>query len=378
MPSRAAPTASNGTEEKTAQNVRQVEVIVANLKRRFSGVTSTVLALLPVQSRRIRIAALGPNLPSHWQCITWRGLFRHGWQLPPGRRFRIWHARRNIEMLTGLILRSVLRMPLKLVFTSAAQRRRSAWSRFLLARMDAVIAASPEAESYLEVPSTIILHGVDTARYRPAEDRNTQWAATGLPGKFGIGVFGRVRAQKGTDRFVDVMLCLLPRYPDFTAVIVGGITLDQRGFADDLRAKVSSARLADRILFLDELPADEVPAWLRRVTIVVGPQVWEGFGLVPLEAMASGTAVVASRVGAARHLIVEGETGYLVDADDMAGLEARIESLMRDPAAAAAMGRRGRAHVEQRFSIEREAAGIQEIYERLWSAASDGRERPGR
>jgi len=378
MPSRAAPTARNGIEEKTAQDVRQVEVIVANLKRRFSGVTSTVLALLPVQSRRIRIAALGPNLPSHWQCITWRGLFRHGWQLPPGRRFRIWHARRNIEMLTGLILRSVLRMPLKLVFTSAAQRRRSAWSRFLLARMDAVIAASPEAESYLEVPSTVILHGVDTARYRPAEDRNAQWAATGLPGKFGIGVFGRVRAQKGTDRFVDVMLCLMPRYPDFTAVIVGGITLDQRGFADDLRAKVSSARLADRILFLDELPADEVPAWLRRVTIVVGPQVWEGFGLVPLEAMASGTAVVATKVGAARHLIVEGETGYLVGADDMADLEARIESLMRDPAAAAAMGRRGRAHIEQRFSIEREAAGIQEIYERLWSAASGGRERPGR
>ena len=378
MPPRAAPTASNGIEDKTAQDVRQVEVIVANLKRRFSGVTSTVLALLPVQSRRIRIAALGPNLPRHWQRITWRGLFRHGWQLPPGRRFRIWHARRNIEMLTGLVLRSVLRMPLKLVFTSAAQRRRSAWSRFLLARMDAVIAASPEAESYLEVPSTVVLHGVDTARYRPAEDRNAQWAATGLPGKFGIGVFGRVRAQKGTDRFVDVMLCLLPRYPDFTAVIVGGITLDQRGFADDLRAKVSSARLADRILFLDELPADEVPAWLRRVTIVVGPQVWEGFGLVPLEAMASGAAVVATRVGAARHLIVEGETGYLVDADDVAGLEARIESLMRDPAAAAAMGRRGRAHIEQRFSIEREAAGIQEIYERLWSAASDGRERPGR
>jgi len=42
------------------------------------------------------------------------------------------------------------------------------------------------------------------------------------------------------------------------------------------------------------------------------------------------------------------------------------------------MGRRGRVHIEQRFSIEREAAGIQEIYERLWSAASDGRERPGR
>jgi mannosyltransferase len=378
MPSRAAPASSNGIEEKSVQDVRQVEVIVANLKRRFSGVTSTVLALLPVQSHRVRIAALGPNLPRHWPRITWGGLFRHGWQLPPRRPFRIWHARRNLEMLTGLVLRSMLRMPLKLVFTSAAQRRRSAWSRFLLSRMDAVIAASPEAESYLEVPSTVVLHGVDTTRYRPAEDRNALWSATGLPGKFGIGVFGRVRAQKGTDRFIDAMCRLLPRYPDFTAVIVGAITPDQRGFADALRTRISEARLTDRVVFLNELPADEVPVWLRRVIIVVGPQVWEGFGLVPLEAMASGTAVVATKVGAARHLIVEGETGYVVGADDMAGMEARIESLMRDPAAAAAMGRRGRAHVEQRFSIEREAAGIQEIYERLWGAASAGRERSGR
>jgi mannosyltransferase len=352
--------------ERAAQDVRQVEVIVANLKRRFSGVTSTVLALLPAQSRRVQVAALGPNLPRDWPRITWGGLFRHGWQPPPRRTFRIWHARRNIEMLTGLALRSLLRMPLKLVFTSAAQRRRGAWSRYLLSRMDAVIAASPEAASYLSVPYVVVLHGVDAARYRPAHDRNAEWAAAGLPGKFGIGVFGRVRAQKGTDRFVDVMCRLLPRYPDFTAVIVGAITPDQRAFANALRAKVSAARLDERMVFLDELPADEVPAWLRRVTIVVGPQVWEGFGLVPLEAMASGTAVVATKVGAARHLIVEGETGYLVEPDDMAGLAARIESLMKDPGAAASMGRRGRAHVERHFSIEREAAGIQEVYDRLW------------
>jgi mannosyltransferase len=354
--------------ESTAQDVRQVEVIVANLKRRFSGVTSTVIALLPAQSRRIRIAAIGPNLPRDWPRITWAGLFRHGWRSPPGRLFRIWHARRNIEMLTGLILRSVLRMPLKLVFTSAAQRLRGSWSRFLLSQMDAVIAASPEAATYLAVPYDVVLHGVDTTRYRPAKNRDAEWAATGLPGKFGIGVFGRVRAQKGTDRFVDIMCRLLPRYPDFTAVIVGAITPDQKAFADALRAKISAAGLGDRMVFLDELPAGEVPAWLRRVTIVVGPQVWEGFGLVPLEAMASGTAVVATKVGAARHLIVEGETGHLVESNDVAGLEARIESLMRDPSAAAAMGRSGRAHVERNFSIDREAVGIQEVYDRLWGA----------
>jgi len=360
--------------ENPVQDVRQVEVIATNLKWRFSGVTSTILALLPVQAKRARIAALGPNLPREWPRITWSGLFRHGWRSPPGRAFRIWHARRNIEMLAGLILRAVLRMPLKLVFTSAAQRRHSSWTRFLLARMDAVIAVSPEAASHLDVPCEVVLHGVDTARYRPAEDRDAQWAATGLPGRYGIGVFGRVRAQKGTDRFVDVMCRLLPRYPDFTAVVVGAITPDQRRFADALHAKIAAAGLDKRIVLLQELPADDVPAWLRRVTLVVGPQVWEGFGLVPLEAMASGVAVVATRVGAARHLIAEGETGYLVEPDDMAGLEARIESLMRDPAAAAAMGRRGRAHVVQRFSIEREAVGIQGVYDRLWGAVPAGRQ----
>ena len=348
------------------QDVRQIEVVVANLKRRFTGVTSTVLALLPAQSKRIKVAALGPNLPRHWPRITWTGLLRHGWRPPPERASRIWHARRNIEMSTGFFLRSVLRMPLKLVFTSAAQRRRGIWMRFLISRMDAVIAASPEAASYLSVPNEVVLHGVDTARYRPAADRDSEWAATGLPGRFGIGIFGRVRAQKGTDRFVDVLCRLLPRNPDFTAVIVGAVTRDQQAFAENLRSKIAAAGLSERILFLGEVPADETPAWLRRVTVVVCPQTWEGFGLVPLEAMASGTALVATRVGAARHLVVDGETGHLVDRDDMTTLAARIESLMEDPAAANAMGRRGRIHVERKFSIEREAAGIQAVYERLW------------
>ena len=261
-------------------------------------------------------------------------------------------------------------MPLKLVFTSAAQRKRCLWSRFLISRMDAVIAASPEAASYLSVPSVVVLHGVDTARYRPAIDRDAEWAGTGLPGRFGIGVFGRVRAQKGTDRFVDVMCRLLPRHPDFTAVIVGAVTPDQRAFADALRSKIAAAGLSGRIVFLGEVSADETPAWLRRVTIVVAPQTWEGFGLVPLEAMASGTAVVATKVGAARHLVVEGGTGHLVERDDLAALDARIESLMRNPSAAKAMGRRGRIHVERKFSIEREAAGIQAVYDRLWEAES--------
>jgi mannosyltransferase len=352
--------------QNNIRELRGVEVIAANMKYRYSGVTSTVAALLPAHAERLAIAAIGPRLPEQWPQVRWTSVFSQGWSRPPGRPGRIWHARRNNEMLAGWLLRILLRQPLRLVFTSAAQRRHSAWTRFLLRRMDAVIATSPESASYLRVPHVVNMHGIDTEIYKPAEDRLVEWAATGLPGRYGIGVFGRVRAQKGVDRFVDAMISLLPLYPDFTAVVVGAVTVDQRDFAAQQQAKVEAAGLSQRIVFLGEQPAGEVPRWLRRMTIVVGPQRWEGFGLVPAEAMASGAPVVATRVGAAMHLIREGETGYLLDADDTAGLQRRIAELMADPARAAAMGRQGRDHVVANFSIEREAAGIEAVYRRVW------------
>jgi len=347
-------------------DLRSLEVVATNLKRRYTGVTSTVAALLPVQAKRLRIAALGPALPAHWPRTSWTSLLLHGWSRPAGRPCRLWHARRNNEMLAGWLLRDVLRMPFKLVFTSAAQRDHTRWTKFLISRMDAVIATSPESGAFLRVPHVVNLHGIDTTIYRPSVNRAADWAASGLPGRHGIGIFGRVRAQKGTDRFVEAMLQLLPRYPDFTAVIVGAITPDQREFAAGLQAKVAQAGLTHRILFLGERPSDEVHQWLQRVTLTVSPQRWEGFGLVPAESMASGTPVVATRAGAAAHLIREGETGFLVGIDDMVALTDRIEELLRDPARAEAMGQAGRAHVVAHFSIEREAAGIERVYRQLW------------
>jgi mannosyltransferase len=187
-----------------------------------------------------------------------------------------------------------------------------------------------------------------------------------MPGRYGIGIFGRVRAQKGTDRFVDAMCALLPRYPDFTAVIVGSIKPEEIGFVADLKSRAAAAGVASRIIFLGELPMEEVRAWLRRVIVNVSPQRWEGFGLLPLEAGASATTSVATRVGAAPRLIKDGETGYLVDNDDMKLLEARLEQLMASPQATIAMGIAAHQHVLAEFSIEREAAAIRAVYERLW------------
>ena len=147
-------------------DVADVEVVAPNFKRRLSGVTSTIVQLVPLQARTLGIATLGPGLPAGLPAIGWRqlvGLLRR----PRGRPFRIWHARRNVEMIAGVLLRDVLRAPLKLVFTSAAQRNHKPLTKWLIRRMDAVIATNPRSAGFLEVPHTVIMHGVDLEQFHP-------------------------------------------------------------------------------------------------------------------------------------------------------------------------------------------------------------------
>lgn len=342
-----------------------LEVIIPNLHWRYSGVTATNRMIAPRLGRLLQAAWLGPHAPGGVPRMTLRDLLRLRNLAAPARGVRIWHARRNNEMIVGLLLKS-LGWRLALVFASAAQRHHSWISRFLIARMDGVIATSQAAASYLLRPAQVIHHGVDTELYRPPADRAAAFAATGLPGKYGIGCFGRVRTQKGTDVFVEAMCRLLPKYPDFTAVIVGAVTPDQRLFARGLRARVEAAGLADRVRFLGELPIEEVPRWYRRIAIYAFTSRNEGFGLTLLEAMASGAALVAARAGAAAQVVIQGQTGILVPPGDVEALAAALEPLMRDPEGAAAMGRRGRERALAEFGGDAEAKTIAAFYEKVW------------
>src|SRR4051812_31988697 len=276
----------------------------------------------------------------------------------------IWHARRNDEMIAGVLLRA-LGWPLKLVFTSAAQRHHSQLTRWLMRQMDVIIATSEVAASYLKCDSVVIPHGVDTDRYAPGADRAAAFAEAGLPGRYAIGCFGRVRAQKGTDVFVDAMCRLLPRYPDFCAVIVGAITAEQTGFANELKKRIENAGLQSRVVITGELPIEDLPRWYRRLTIYAFTSRNEGFGLTLIEAMSSGAALVASRAGAAELVVEDGVTGVLVPPGDADALAAALEPLMRGPALAEAMGERARQRIVRNFSLDAEAKRIAEVYRRL-------------
>jgi mannosyltransferase len=267
-------------------------------------------------------------------------------------------------MITGVLLRA-LGWPLKLVFTSAAQRHHTWITRWLIRRMDAIIATNEISASFLKREATVIPHGVDTDRYAPTADRAAAFAEAGLPGRYAIGCFGRVRAQKGSDVFVDAMCRLLPRYPDFTAVMVGAITPEHLAFANDLRKRIEAAGLGSRIVITGELGIEEVQRWYQRLTIYAFTSRNEGFGLTLIEAMAVGAALVASRAGAAELVVEDGVSGVLTPPGDVDALVAALEPLMRKPASAAEMGERGRARVLAKFSLDAEANRIAEVYRRL-------------
>ena len=101
----------------------------------------------------------------------------------------------------------------------------------------------------------------------------------------------------------------MPKYPDAALVLTGLVTPEFERFKAGLEARIAEAGLQGRILFIGERPSEEMPAWFRRVALYVAPMRNEGFGLTPLEAMASGAAVVATRAGAASVLVADGETG---------------------------------------------------------------------
>lgn len=341
-------------------DIHDIEVIAPHFKRRLSGVTSTIIQLVPQQfAAGIKIATLGPGLPPNLPKMKYRQLAGL-WRTLPGRRPRIWHARRNIEMLAGIVLRDILRMKLKLLFTSASQRHHTGYSRWLISRMDHVVATSAKTGSYLKVPHTVVMHGIDTARFRPDEQRKRQ--------PLRIGCAGRIRHQKGTDLFIDALIALLPRYPDWEGEAIGRVTAEHEGFAEELRRRIAAAGLSDRLRLAEE--TTEVGAWYRSIDLYVAPSRTEGFGLTPLEAMASGVASIAGDVGAYPEIIVPGETGAVVPTGDLAAYIAAIEAYLADPDLARRHGENALAHVRSRFDIRREVHGLSAVYRALASSGT--------
>jgi mannosyltransferase len=295
------------------------KLFVTNFNRNFTGVSATAANVVRVQSNRHDLSLVGQPLPDCLAPITVQQARSATRGSSP---FAIWHVRRNTEMRAAIWARDVLRLPIKIVFTSAAQRRHSAFPRWLISRMDAVIATTDAAATHVPNVRAVVPHGV---------------------------------------LFVDAMLHLLPRQPDAKATIIGKATREHQGFLADQKVKIAKAGLMDRIQFMGEVPATELPALMQSLSLIMQLPRYEGFGMVPLEGMASGLPFVATDAGSYRAFSDEGRTGLIVkDAVEASHAAKQILDVQYD-----AMAKQARIIAQTRFSAQQEADGIDAVYEML-------------
>lgn len=345
----------------------EVELILGNSNPRFSGVTSTMLQTLRYQQELMNIRVLGAHhLPDPSLGIGFWQLVRLARTPRLDGKPRVFHARRNDEMIQALVLKYLFRCPLKIVFTSTAQRHHSGFTRWLMDKMDAVISTCEAAASYLKTPpAAIIPHGIDAEQYQPAEDRLGVMQSLQLPGQLTIGIFGRVREQKGVQHFVQACMELLPQYPDVNAVIVGAVAPSEASFVEELKAKIQAAGLSERVRITGELPFTDIPAYFQACSVVAALSRTEGFGLTVLEAMSSGAVVVATDAGAWKEVVREGIDGYVVPVGDQAAITDRLSHLLENPAKAQQMGKNGRQRILDDFTIQGEAQRLCDFYRTL-------------
>ena len=242
---------------------------------------------------------------------------------------------------------------------------------------DAVIAVSSGVrkdvlETYPSVEPGrvhVIHNGIDPHVYSRRESAETL-AKYGVDGSRPYAFFnGRITRQKGLPLLLAAALKLDPKHQ----LVVAASSPDTPEIAAEVNALAARVRAEGRsLVWIDHyISREDLIALHSSATVFVCPSIYEPFGLVILEAMACETAVVASRVGGIPEIVVEGETGFLVEydagrpADFAAVLAEKVSQLLDDPARARAMGEAGRKRVLAHFGWPAIAKTTTDLYRSL-------------
>ncbi|REJ08022.1 glycosyltransferase family 1 protein [Microbacterium bovistercoris] len=255
----------------------------------------------------------------------------------------------------GDTLYRMLRNPLH-VFTYLRDlvRYRSHRHRAVVALTPGEVDALHRTYGRIVPPVAVIPHGVDLERFAPPapEQRRAARERLNLDDEHRVALFvGHELDRKGVPAAIDALV----HAPTVLLLVVGGY----RSAVERMRRRAEAAGVADRVLFTG--PQTNIPDYLAAADMFVLPSDYESFGLVITEALASGVPVIATRVGCAPDVIVEGENGHLVAAD-AAMIGDRMERLAAEDVTARYADRRASvAHLTWRATAERYLALLAEL-----------------
>lgn len=292
------------------------------------------------------------------------------------RRPGLIHAHFGADAVYALALANRLRVPLVTTFhgydatiTTAALLRSGkpawwnyAWHRHELARRGARFLCVSEyvrdrvvALGFPAARTRVHYIGVDTETIRPGTPPRSRPTVLHV---------ARLVEKKGTEDLIAAFATVVQRVPEAELQIVGEGPLETR-----LRRQVERLGLADAVQFLGAAAHAAVLERVAQAWVLALPSVRarsgdaEGLGMVLLEAAASGVPAVANRHGGIPEVVVDGETGRLCAEHDVAALAAALTGLLRDEALRRRLGEAARARAERHFSLQRQCAALEDIYE---------------
>ncbi len=209
----------------------------------------------------------------------------------------------------------------------------------------------------------VIRNGIDTAEYAPDPATGVLDAYGVDPGRPSVIFVGRITRQKG----VPVLLRAAAALDPAAQLVLCAGQPDTAELAAEVEALVADLRATrSGVIWIPEmLPKRAVIQLLSHATVFACPSLYEPLGIVNLEAMACGTAVVASAVGGIPEVVSDGVTGLLVPPGDPGALAGALGALIADPARAAALGRAGRARAVAEFGWPAVATQTAALYAEL-------------
>lgn len=234
------------------------------------------------------------------------------------------------------------------------------FSNRVIAVSDAVKRQLVEYSPTLEDKIRIIHNGINATYFHPMNDSKSFRTEIGIPeGNILVGMIGRVNRIKGQSFFLDAIKQIQDQ-SNLNFAIVGGVFPGEEALFESLKEKILNLNIKNTHLIGFTPDVQTIHA---AFDIFVLPSVKpDSFPTVVLEAMATGRPVIATRCGGVEEMLVDGETGVLVNWTDPSELASAIMKLATDSGLRLRMGERGRQRLLDRFSIDRFKADIIECF----------------
>jgi len=235
---------------------------------------------------------------------------------------------------------------------------------FLWPRVDAILCISHAVRDWLikrGMPpdkTKVIYYGIEPEKFsQPRVDLRKEWA---LNGSAIIGSVGRLEPKKGHDCLIEAMSALCKRLPNSLLLIAGQ---DSWGYGATLQRRIDELGIGERVRLIGF--QNDVVSFLGALDVFAFASNSEGFGQVLVEAMAMAKPVVACGIPPLNEIVVDGETGSLVEHGSPNSFAEAITRLLIDPEKRDRMGASGRERVKTYFTAERMAQETVLLYEQL-------------